>query len=184
MTFLIAGIVLFIAIHLLPSVVPMRNALHNSLGDGPYKGLYSLVSLVGFGLIVWGKAYAEFIPVWSPPVWTRYIVGVVMLPALFMIVAANVPGNIKRFTPHPMMWAVFIWSAAHLGANGDQASIILFAPFAAFSLVYIVSANARGAAKQTEVLPFSKDLKIAAMGLVAYLLFGFGHAWLFKMPAF
>ena len=184
MTILIIGVSLFVAIHLLPSIVPLRTALFDKLGEGRYKGLYSLLALAGFGLIIWGKAYAPYYPVWTPPEWTRHLAWIVMLPALILIVAANVPGNIKRFTPHPMMWAVFIWSISHLAANGDQASIMLFAPFAAFAVVHIISANARGATRQTAVLPFKADLKVIVIGTITYAVFGFAHPWLFKMAAF
>lgn len=184
MTLLTIGISLFVAIHLLPAVVPMRNALFNKLGEGPYKGLYSLVALVGLGLIIWGKAYASYVPVWQPPLWTRYVVEFAMLPALILIVGANVPCNIKRFTPHPMMWAVLIWSVAHLSANGDLASMILFAPFATFAIIHMISANKRGATKQVDTLPTKADIKVSAMGLATYVLLAFAHPWLFKMPAF
>ena len=162
----------------------MRSALFNQLGEGAYKGIYSLVALVGLGLLIYGGSQAEFVPVWDPPVWTRHIAWVTMIPALILIVGANVPGNIKRFTPHPMMWSVLIWALTHLAANGDQASVIMFAPFAAFAVIHILTANARGATVQTEVLPFAADMKVIAIGVVSYIIIGVAHSYLFGMPAF
>ena len=107
-----------------------------------------------------------------------------MVPALILIVATNVPGNLKRFTPHPMMWSVLIWSLTHLAANGDQASSILFAPLGAFAAIHIITANARGASLQTEVLPFASDMKVIAIGLVTYAIFGLAHPYMFKVAVF
>ncbi len=184
MTILVIGVSLFVLIHLMPSVVPLRTAIFNKLGEGPYKGVYSIISLVGLGLIIYGKAVADYIPVFDAPEWARYLAWVMMVPALVLIVGANVPGNIKRFTPHPMMWAVMIWALTHLAANGDQASIILFAPMALFAMIHIVTANQRGATMQQERLPVSADAKVIVIGVATYAIFAVAHPYLFKMPAF
>jgi uncharacterized membrane protein len=184
MTLLIVGVSLFVAIHLLPSIVPLRSAIFNRLGEGPYKGLYSLVALAGLGLMIYGKAVADFVYIFNPPEWAPNLARVAMAPALVLIVAANVPGNIKRFTPHPMMWAVLIWAVTHIAANGDQASIILFAPMALFSVIHIVTANMRGATTQEDRLPVSADIKVIAIGLATYAIFAAAHPYLFRMPAF
>ncbi len=184
MTLLIIGVSIFVLIHLVPSVVPLRTALFEGLGEKAYKGVYSLLALTGLGLMIYGKANAEFIPLWSPPEWSRYLAWVTMVPALILIVGANVPCNIKRFTPHPMMWSVLIWSATHLFANGDQASIILFAPLGVFAIIHIITANTRGATTQTEVLPFNADIKVVVIGLVTYAIFAAAHPYLFKVSAF
>ena len=184
MIVLFIGVSLFVAIHLLPSFPSIRNSVVDSLGEGKYKGLYSLMALAGLILMIYGKAEADFVPIWTPPMWTRYIVWVTMLPALILVVAANMPGNIKRFTPHPMMWSVLLWSLAHLTANGDQASIVLFAPLCAFSIIHIFTANARGAKVQTKVLVASTDVKVLAIGLATYAIFAVAHPYLFKVVAF
>jgi len=184
MTLLIIGVSIFVGIHLLPSIVPLRNALFEGLGEKAYKGVYSLLALTGLGLMIYGKAYAEYVPVWNPLEWSRYLAWVAMVPSLILIVAANVPGNIKRFTPHPMMWSVLIWAASHLFANGDQASIILFGPLGVFAIVSILSGNLRGALKQTEVLPLASDIKIIVIGLVTYAVFAGAHSFLFKVNPF
>ncbi|MEO2177824.1 MAG: NnrU family protein, partial [bacterium] len=91
MTILVIGVSLFVLIHLMPSVVPLRTAIFNKLGEGPYKGVYSIISLVGLGLIIYGKAVADYIPVFDAPEWARYLAWVMMVPALVLIVGANVP---------------------------------------------------------------------------------------------
>lgn len=181
---LIIGMAIFVGIHLLPAAPTVRLALIRKIGENGYKGIYSLLALVGLGMIIYGKAIASYDALWYPPVWSRHLVWAVMLPALILIVAANVPGNVKRLTPHPMMWAVFLWALAHLAANGDQASIILFAPLLAFSVIHIVSANRRGATLQTHKLPVAADIKVAVIGVAAYVILLFAHPFLFKVSAF
>ncbi len=184
MTLLVIGLVLFIGIHLMPSVFPLRKTLFEQLGEKQYKIFYSLISLLGLGLIIYGKAEANFVHVWAPPLWTRYLAWVCMVPALFLVIAAETGGNIKRFTPHPMMWGVLIWSAAHLTANGDLASIMLFGAFAFLSVTHIITANMRGAARETEIKPIAADVRTVIATVVVYAAIGVAHPYLFKMPAF
>ena len=89
MTLLTIGVSLFVLIHLIPSATPLRNALNNGLGEKAYKGMYSLVALTGFGLMIYGKAYAEFVPVWSPPAFSMHVAWLMMIPALILVVGAN-----------------------------------------------------------------------------------------------
>lgn len=183
MQILIVGMMIFVAIHLIPSAPKLRASLLGKFGENGYKGVYSLLALAGLGMIIYGKAIASYDPVWYPPVWSRHLVWAMMLPALILIVAANVPGNVKRLTPHPMMWAVSIWAVAHLAANGDKASIILFAPLLAFAVIHIISDNRRGACVQSEKLPLAADLKVVVIGVAAYGIFLFAHPFLFKVSA-
>ena len=97
-------------------------------------GLYSLLSLVGFIAMVWGFGEMRpWQPIWSPPNWTRHVAMTLMLPAILLIVAAYVPtGYIKKAVGHPMLTAVTLWALAHLTANGDLGSMILFGSFLIF----------------------------------------------------
>ena len=184
MTILLVGVILFIGIHIVPMIVPLRALLKENLSDRGYQGLFSLFALAGLIIMIYGKAEADFVHIWSPPYWSRYLAWVVMLPALFLIVAANLPGNIKRMTPHPMMWAVLLWGSVHLFANGDLASMILFGSMAGFACIHIVSANSRGASNQVDVLPITADLKVVAIAIVVYLIIASAHSFLFKVSAF
>jgi uncharacterized membrane protein len=183
MVFLVLGIVLFIGIHLLPSLASLRQRLMDRFGERAYKGIFSLISLAGFGLLVFGKAKADFIPVWTPPAWGRHLALSLMPIALMLLAAAYLPSNVKRLTPHPMLWGVTLWAAVHLAANGDLASIILFGSFGVFALFDIVSANARGAAIAKVKYPAGRDLAVVAIGLIAYGLLLFLHPYLFGVPA-
>ena len=183
MNLLYAGLLVFMAAHLLPTVPTARAALTGRLGEKTYKLVFSLVSLAGFILLVIGKGRAPFIPVYDPPSWGYIATAALMLPALILLPAAHMPGNIKRFTRHPMNWAVVIWATGHLLANGDQASITLFASFGLYAVIDMWSANNRGATHQVAKLPVKKDVIIVLAGIVTYGLIRALHVHLFGVPA-
>jgi uncharacterized membrane protein len=175
MFFLVLGIVIFVGIHLLPSFVSLRQRLVTRLGEGPYKGAFSAIALTGLILIIVGMAMADFQPVWEPPAWGKTAALAIMPLSLILLVAANIPSNVKRYTRHPMLWGVFLWSVTHLLANGDLASLVLFGSLGAFSLSAMFSANIRGASKQETIFPIVKDAITTAGGLVAYGILLFLH---------
>lgn len=183
MYILILGILIFFGMHLVPSMVKFRLKMIASLGQRRYQGLYAIIALVGLVLIIYGKSKAGYQVIWDPPVWSKNIVFVVMLPSFFLLVAADMKSNVKRFTRHPMLWGVALWSGVHLFANGDLASMILFGSFFAFSLFAMFSANMRGAAKQEIKYPLTKDAVTIFAGLIAYVVFiKYLHPYLIGVP--
>lgn len=179
MTLLVIGLIVFIGIHSLPMFPALRQALLNRLELKGYKLLFSAIAALGLVLIIIGKAKADFVHVYVPPSWGRHPAMLLMLFAFILLPAAHMPGNIKRFTRHPMLWGVVLWSVAHLLTNGDQASLILFGSLGLYSLVDMVSANRRGAQLQTERLPLRKDAMVVVAGLVTYFIFLVLHPYLF-----
>lgn len=179
MNILVIGLAIFFAIHLLPSISAVRQSLIDQIGERGYKAFFALIAALGFVLIVYGKAKAPWVHVYVPPQWGRHAAMLLVLLALILLPAANMPGNIKRFTRHPMLWGVFLWSAGHLLANGDQASLLLFGGFAVFSLLAMLSQTLRGARLQTGVVALRKDLMVVVAGVIAYGLFLFLHPYLF-----
>lgn len=171
MYILLLGITIFIGIHLVPGWVGFRHKMVARLGERPYKGLYSITALAGLILIVYGKSKAGFQPIWEPPVWGKNAAILLMVFSFVLLVAAEIKSNIKRVTPHPMLWGVALWSGAHLIANGDLASMLLFGSFLAFSLFAMFSANMRGAAKQEKKYPLTKDVVAVLGAIVAYVVF-------------
>ena len=126
---LIAGLAVFIGAHVFVTRRAARAAVIARIGEGPYKGLFSLVSLAGLALIVIGFALYRrtgWIEVWTPPVWTRYVAIPLVWLAFICVAAAYFPGDIKRRLKHPMLVGVKLWALAHLLANGDLGSIVLF----------------------------------------------------------
>jgi uncharacterized membrane protein len=184
MNLLILGLVLFIGVHLLPSFVSLRRAAVDRLGPGAYKGLFSLLSLTGLVLMVIGKYLADFQPLWQPPAWGRNAALVLLLPVFVLLAAANMPSNIKRYTRHPMLWGVTLWSVGHLLSNGDRASLLLFGSLGVYALFGMLSANLRGAVKQVKVYPLVKDGVTVAAGLVVYAVLLLLHPYLFGVAVF
>jgi uncharacterized membrane protein len=174
MTLLIIGIVVFLGIHVLPTISDLRAKLTESLGETGYKILFSLLSIAGFALLVYGFAKAPVIQVWSPPSWTRWVAIVLMLPAFIFLVAAYVPGRIKETLKHPFLVAIKTWALAHLIANGDLASIILFGSFLAYAVYDRVTLKRR---KPTSLIGVPRtggpgdDLIAVVLGVVLYVVF-------------
>ncbi|TDJ32223.1 MAG: NnrU family protein [Gammaproteobacteria bacterium] len=182
MTLLIAGLAVFFGPHLISTFVPLRAALVDRLGENPYMGLYSAVSLAGLVMIVMGYARAPLEVVYEPPTWGRSGNTLLMLVAVILLVAAYAPSNIKRLTAHPMLWGTFLWAAGHLLANGDKASLLLFGSFAIYALYDMWSANRRGQRPSKEKYPFAKDITIVVLALIIYaILFRF-HGTFFGAP--
>ena len=186
MTFLILGLILFLGVHSLRIFAdPWRTAQIARLGEKPWKGLYSLASIAGFVLLVWGfgRARAATVVLWSPPAWTHYVALVLTLIAFVLIAAAYVPGTrIKSSVHHPMVLSVKVWAFAHLISNGTLADVVLFGSFLAWSIADFTSSRRRDRAAGT-VYPagsVGKDAVAVVVGVVAWAVFAFWlHEWWF-----
>ncbi len=183
MTLLILGLVLFLGVHSVSIVAPgWRDAMQARLGEGPWKGLYSLISIAGFALIVIGYGLARQSPVviYTPPTWLRHLALLLLVPAFPLLLAAYLPGRIKTAAKHPMLLSVKLWAAAHLLANGNAADVLLFGGFLAWAVADRVSFKHR-VQRALPGAPASAANDVIAVvgGLALYALFIFGgHAWL------
>jgi uncharacterized membrane protein len=186
----IVGLVLFLGAHVFVSLRGGRDAVMAKVGRGPYLGLFSLVSIIGLVLIGYGFARyrAEgIIPVWYPPAWTRHIVVAAMWPASIAVVAAYIPGDIKRVLKHPMLVGVKLWAAAHLCANGDLGGIILFGAVLAWAVYDRISLKRRtdAGAPPIPVRGRRNDIIAIIVGTILYLALGFlFHPVVIGVPAF
>ena len=129
---LIAGLVVFLGSHVFVTARGQRAAVIARIGEGAYKVLFAAISLLGIFLIGYGFGQyraTEWINVWYPPRWTYYVTQLLMWPASIFVVAAYIRGNIWRTLKHPMLVGVKTWAVAHLIANGDLGSILLFGSF-------------------------------------------------------
>jgi uncharacterized membrane protein len=178
MGYLVTGLILFCGMHLFPTLTNMRKLVIARIGEKSYMGMFALVSLAGIVLMVIGYRAFDVTQLFSPPEWGRTATAVLMLPSLVLFAAANMPGNIKRFTRHPMLWGLVLWSVAHLLSNGDRASVILFASLGVYGLLAMISANIRGATKQQSRFPVKKDILVVIAGVVAYVALVFLHPYL------
>ena len=147
---LIFGLVLFLGLHFLPALPSLRATFQNLLGAGIYKLAFSLGSAVALVAIVIGFRDAHWISadsqqLWSLPQGLRHLTMLLMLPAFILLAAAYIPSRIRTAVRHPMLAAVTLWGAAHLLVRGDEASVLLFASFLAYSLIDRISVEARHA---------------------------------------
>ncbi len=176
MTLLIVAIVVFLGIHLVPTQRGLRDRLVGRLGETGYRIAFSLLSIASFVLLVWAFSKAPVIQVWSPPTWTRWVAIVLMLPAFIFMVAAYVPGKIKEKLKHPFLVAIKTWALAHLIANGDLASMFLFASFLAYAAYDRITLKHRTATRLIPVPatgPPLNDVVAVVLGTVLYLVFLF-----------
>ena len=179
MFWLIAGLVLFLGVHVFASLRPARGRLVARLGEGSYKGVFALLSLAGFGLIVAGMGKAPTIELWRPPAWGRYPAIWFMPFALILLAAAFIPGNLRKLTAHPMLWSIALWALVHLLANGDLAGLLLFGGFGLYALYAMRSQNQRGARPAQTRRAMAGDIGAIVAGLIAYALLLKFHASLF-----
>jgi uncharacterized membrane protein len=175
---MILGLALFFAGHVFTTKRDARAKAIARLGEGTYKILYSVVSLAGLALIVWGFAHYRatgWIDVWYPPKFLKHITVALMLPAVILVVASYMRGRIYTTLKHPMLAGIKLWAAAHLLANGDLGSIILFGSFLGWAVYDRISLKHRAdsGAPPIPVGGVTNDLIAVAVGIVAYLALAF-----------
>ncbi len=192
---LILGLVVFIGAHLFVTMRAQRAVLIARIGEGPYKGLLALASVLGIILIGYGFARYRatgWIDVWYPPRWTYHITQFLMWPASILVVAAYARGNIWRTVKHPMLTGVKTWSVAHLISNGDLGSILLFGSFLLWAGYDRMTLKRRAdvVALSVPERALRNDLIALAVGTLLYLVLGLvfhplviGHT-VFGRPAF
>ena len=181
MSLLIAGLLVFTVVHLMPAASPATRAgLVDKLGEGAYRGLFSIIVLAALVLIIFGWKAATPSYVYAPPVGGGPVISALVFFAFVMFVTSKARTNYKRIVRHPQMIAVILWSAAHLLVNGDSRSIVLFGGLGIWAIFEIVLSNKRdGEWKKPDVMPFSADMMVAVIAGVAFAAFFFLHKALF-----
>lgn len=183
MAILIIGLILFLGAHSIRVVAPGgREAAIERLGEGPYKGLYSLVALIGFVLVVWGFGQAAADPafLYAPPFWLRHVTELLMLVALVLAVASGLPpSHIGRAVRHPLLIATIIWAVAHLFVNGEIATTVLFGAFLVWAVVDLIAQRWRPAAAGRPPSWRFDAVAVVAGAVIYGLLVWRAHLWLF-----
>ncbi len=190
MTLLILGLVLFLGLHSTRIIAETwRAGMRTRLGENAWKGAYSVLSLLGLALIVWGYGAARQQPVvlWTSPLWTRHLAALLTVPAFMLLVAAYVPGNhIKAAVRHPMALGVKLWALAHLLANNTVADLLLFGSFLVWAVLCFRAARQRDRAGQVSYPAgrLAPTLVCVAVGLAAWAGFAiWAHgAWIGVRP--
>jgi uncharacterized membrane protein len=175
---MIVGLVLFLGVHTLTTQRDLRARLIKEMGESGYKIAYTLASLAGLVLIIWGFAHyraSGWIEVWSPPRALKHLNVALMLPAVILVVAAYLRGRIYTAVKHPMLAGVKLWAFGHLLANGDLGGIILFGSFLAWAVFDRISLKRRADAggPPIPVGGIGNDLIAVAVGIVVYLALAF-----------
>jgi uncharacterized membrane protein len=185
MIYLILGLIVFLGVHSVRIVADdWRTAQIARMGEGKWKGIYSLLSLAGFVLMVWGfgQARQTTLVLWSPPQWTSHVAALLTLIAFVLVVAGNLPGTrMKHALGHPMVLGVKVWAFAHLISNGTLADVVLFGSFLVWAIVDYASSRRRDRAAGT-VYPegtLGRDALAIVVGVAAWVVFAFWlHGWL------
>ena len=186
MTMLVLGLIIFLGLHSTRIFAESgREKAIARLGEGPWKGIYSLLSAIGFVLIVWGFAEARFTApaLYAPPPGARHLTITLMLVAMVLLAAYFFKrSHITAALHHPMVWSVAVFGAAHLVANGSAADVVLFGAFLIWAAADLVSAYARDR-RDALVYPepkWSATAGAVALGIAFWAVIAFWlHYWLF-----
>jgi uncharacterized membrane protein len=180
----VAGLVVFLAMHSISIVAAgWRDAQVNRLGEGPWKGIYSVISIGSFVAMIYGYGHARQFPVmlYVPPASLKHVTFLLMLPVFPLLIAAYLPGRVRRLVRHPMLWAVILWSASHLLCNGTLNDVLLFGAFLLWAVVDLISVSSRAKVRAVPGAPASaaNDAIVIVVGLALYALMLFwAHAHL------
>ncbi len=180
MTLLIAGISLFILAHLSLALAPgIKNGVINAAGEKTWRGIFSLVVLAAMLMIIFGWRSTPVEYAYVAPYWTKHITMLLMLIAFILFGASNGKTIIQRLVRHPMMTAVLIWAAAHLLANGETRSVLLFGSFFVWIIIQMIFVNKReGEWVKPEPAPMARTLRNLIISLVMYVVFFSLHKYI------
>ncbi len=187
MGWLILGLVIFLGVHSVSiAAEPWRNRMAFRLGEWTWKGLYSVIAIIGFVLIIHGYGLARLDPTWlyMPPLWMRHVSFLLLLPVFPLLLAAYFPGRIQATLKHPMLVAVKLWALAHLLTNGTAADVLLFGSILAWAVADRISLKRR-TPRPIPGLPRAgwNDAIALAGGLIIYVAFVLWlHRILIGMP--
>ncbi len=192
MIWLLTGLLLFIGMHSISTLAPTKRAdIIERKGDNAWKGIYTVVSLIGFALIIWGYGQTRVEPtfVWNPPRALLMVTVILTWLAFLFLAAVNVPNNhLKKMVGHPMIIGVKLWAFSHLLSNGRLGDIVLFGSFLVWAIVYYAVNRKRdrlkGVVHSTDATTTGTAITVIAgtlvWGLFAFLL----HSYLIGVHPF
>ena len=185
MTTLLAGIVVFFGIHLFTST-PLRSTVVGSIGDNAYKGLFSVISIIGLGLIVWGFGLSRAAPeaidlIYTPAPWGPKLTSVLTLAALIMLAASHGKGHIRKLVKQPMSLGIGLWAIGHLISNGQFNEVMLFGSFLAYAIYDFVLSTIKGKTP-AYVAGIKGDIVAIIVGTLIFAVIFYFHASLFGVP--
>jgi len=177
MLVMVIGLLVFFAIHLIPLNVNLKNGLVARFGAPGYHTIFGVLSIVGIALIALGFHKLQLHPgknpiIWDPPIWTRHLALALMLLAMIALVAQFFSSHIHAALKQPMLVAIKTWALAHLLANGDLASLVLFGSFLAFAVYDRIAIKRRGdpGSLSKGSGPWVNDILVVLLGIALYAL--------------
>ena len=180
MTELILGLMIFLGVHSVRIVGDdWRTRTIARVGEGLWKGLYSLLSLAGLALIAWGFDAAREQPVllWTPWPVLRHVAIALTMVAFVLLAAAYMPANgIKARLHHPMVLGVKVWALSHLLVTGMLSHVLLFGAFLTWSVLSFSAARRRDRRLGTVYAAGNGRATVltCVLGLAAWGVFAFG----------
>jgi uncharacterized membrane protein len=149
----------------------------------PYKGIFAVAVVASLVVIVYGWQLAAPNDIYQPPTWAKSVSGVLVILAAILFVSGRLPTNVKRMHRHPQLMGAALWSIAHLLANGDDRSLVLFGGIGAWAVVEVVSINARqGEWTKPDKVPVTKDVIAVVVGVVLFGILHYAHPYLTGVP--
>lgn len=182
MNWLVAGLIIFFSVHSISIInEPWRDRIVAKMGEGPWKGIYSVAAAIGFFLIVWGYGLArqESAVLYFSAPWLMPLSMLLLIPVFPLLLATYSPGRIRTFSRHPMLIATILWAFAHLLVNGRLTDVLLFGSFLVWSGLDLFSMRHRvqRPVPSAPALRFN-DLITLVLGLAFYGMF---VVWLHSM---
>ena len=186
MVLLVLGMVLWAAMHLLPSTAPgLRQGLIDKLGFNAYRGMFSLSVLAALVLIVFGWRNSQPSLVYLPAESLRLVALLLMVPAFLCLGASGRATRIGRIIRHPQLTGLLIWSISHLMSNGDSRSVILFGGMGIWAVLEIVLISRREGDWQKPQAPsWTKEALGIAITLSVMAVVMLIHPWIAGVPLF
>ena len=181
MLLLIIGLAMWSGLHLIPCIaISFRTQVINKWGDKKYRSIFSVLVVASIVLMVFGWRSIEPIYIYNPPEWGGAITGLLVLIAFILFSAAHSASNIKRFIRHPQLTGLVLWSIAHLLANGDNRSLILFGTLGVWAIAEIILvSNREGDWVKPGPASVKSELLMVIKGVVIFAIFLFAHPYLF-----
>jgi len=178
----IAGLFVFFALHTIPFSPTRKTKLTDRFGAKRYKTAFRIIALIAVAMICFGWNDFSNIYFYEPPVYLKQIHIMLMLPTTYLLVAAEIPNNIKRLMPNPMLTGMKLWATSHMLANGDLRSMILFISILVFCVIAVILTNKRDEKTKPDALPLSTDIRAIVLSVVIYCTVIYFHGSLFGMP--
>ncbi|QFU77370.1 NnrU protein [Halioglobus maricola] len=187
MTLLTLGILLWAAVHFIPSLAqPVKQSLVGKLGENGYKGVFSLLMFTALALIIFGwRSVEEPTYYWFLPMWSRHLGMGLVLVAFILMGAAQAPTRLKQYVRHPQLTGVALWAAAHLLMNGDSRSVVLFGGLGLWAIIEMIAINRReGPWVKPEIPSLGRELGFLAISLAVFVAVALAHPWIAGVALF